>query len=152
MIDRSTYEKKNRKTLLRIFLNKCLNILARFMIFPTIRIFLYSLMGVRIGKNVIIGLDCCFDDQFPELIKIDDEVIISYRVSIFVHDGSYRGNAKIGEITIKKNSHIGAGTIILKGVTIGENAIIGAGAVVTKDIPANVVAVGIPAKVIKNIK
>lgn len=39
--------------------------------------------------------------------------------------------------------------IILKGVTIGENTIIGAGSIVTKDIPSNVIAAGIPCKVIK---
>ena len=46
---------------------------------------------------------------------------------------------------------IGAGVVITKGVTIGDNSIIAAGAVVTHDIPANVIAAGVPAKVIKEI-
>ena len=46
---------------------------------------------------------------------------------------------------------IGSGANILPGVSIGDNSIIGAGSVVIKDIPANSVAVGIPAKVIKNL-
>ena len=46
---------------------------------------------------------------------------------------------------------IGDSAIVCKGVTIGENSIIGAGAVVTKNIPANVVAAGNPAKVVKNL-
>ena len=54
-------------------------------------------------------------------------------------------------IVIGDNVWLGGGAIVLAGVTIGENSIIGAGAVVTKDIPANVVAVGNPAKVIKNL-
>lgn len=54
-------------------------------------------------------------------------------------------------ITIEDNVWLGGGAIILAGVTIGENSIIGAGAVVTRDIPANVVAVGNPAKVIRNL-
>src|SRR5690625_4469398 len=54
-------------------------------------------------------------------------------------------------ITIEDNVWLGGGAIICPGVTIGENSIIGAGAVVTKDIPANVVAVGNPARVVKQL-
>ena len=54
-------------------------------------------------------------------------------------------------ITIGNNVWIGAGSTILGGVTIGDNTIIGAGSVVTKDIPANVVAFGVPCKVIREI-
>lgn len=52
-------------------------------------------------------------------------------------------------VHIGKNCWIGAGAIILPGVTIGDNSVIGAGSVVTKDIPANVVAVGNPCKVLR---
>ena len=54
-------------------------------------------------------------------------------------------------IRIGNNVWIGAGTIVLPGVTIGENTVIGAGSVVTKDIPANVVAVGNPCKILREI-
>lgn len=54
-------------------------------------------------------------------------------------------------ITIGQNCWLGAGVIVLPGVTIGDNSVIGAGAVVTRDIPANVVAMGIPAKVARPI-
>jgi maltose O-acetyltransferase len=54
-------------------------------------------------------------------------------------------------IPIGDNVWLGGGVIVLPGVTIGENSVIGAGAVVTKDIPANCVAVGNPARVIKSI-
>ena len=53
------------------------------------------------------------------------------------------------DVHIGANVWVGAGAVILPGVTIGENSVIGAGSVVTKDIPANVVAVGNPARVIK---
>ena len=52
-------------------------------------------------------------------------------------------------ITIGDNVWLGGGVIILPGVNIGENTVVGAGAVVTKDLPANVVAVGNPARVIR---
>ena len=54
-------------------------------------------------------------------------------------------------IRIGRRVWIGANVVITKGVTIGDNSVIAAGAVVTRDIPANVVAGGVPAKVIKEI-
>lgn len=54
-------------------------------------------------------------------------------------------------ITLGDNVWLGGGVIVCPGVTIGENSVIGAGSVITKDIPANVVAVGNPARVIRNI-
>ena len=56
------------------------------------------------------------------------------------------------DVKIGRNVWIGAGAIIVPGVTIGDNTVIGAGSVVTKDIPANVVAVGNPCRVIKQIE
>ncbi|KAB2592881.1 sugar O-acetyltransferase [Streptomyces arboris] len=54
-------------------------------------------------------------------------------------------------ITIGDNVWLGGGVIVCPGVSIGENTVVGAGAVVTKDLPANVVAVGNPARVIRKI-
>ncbi|MCK6263659.1 sugar O-acetyltransferase [Vibrio sp. ZSDE26] len=54
-------------------------------------------------------------------------------------------------ITIGDNSWIGGGAIVLGGVTIGENTVIGAGSIVTKNIPDNVIAVGNPCRVIKQL-
>ena len=54
-------------------------------------------------------------------------------------------------VHIGKNVWLGAGVIVLPGVTIGDNSVIGAGSVVTKDIPANVIAVGNPCRVLREI-
>ena len=54
-------------------------------------------------------------------------------------------------ITLENNVWLGGGVVVCPGVTIGENTVVGAGAVVTKDLPANVVAVGSPARVIKEL-
>ena len=55
------------------------------------------------------------------------------------------------DVTIGENTWLGAGVIVVPGVTIGKNTVIGAGSVVTKDIPDNVLAVGVPARVIREI-
>ena len=54
-------------------------------------------------------------------------------------------------VTIKDNVWIGENVTICPGVTIGENSVIGAGSVVVKDIPANVIAVGNPCRVLREI-
>lgn len=54
-------------------------------------------------------------------------------------------------ITVGNNVWIGAGVTVLGGVTIGDNAVIGAGSVVTRDIPPNVIAVGVPCRVLREI-
>ena len=54
-------------------------------------------------------------------------------------------------VHIGKNCWIGAGAIILPGVTIGDNTVIGAGSIVTKDVPSNVVALGNPCRVVREI-
>ena len=54
-------------------------------------------------------------------------------------------------VRIEENVWIGAGAIILPGVTIGKNSVIGAGSVVTRDIPENVVAMGVPCRVVRPI-
>lgn len=54
-------------------------------------------------------------------------------------------------ITIRDNAWLSGGAIVCPGVTVGENTVVGAGAVVTRDLPANVVAVGNPARVIREI-
>ncbi len=60
----------------------------------------------------------------------------------------YQYNAPV---TIGKNCWIGAGAIIVPGVTIGDNVVVGAGAVVTKDLPSNVIAVGSPCRILREI-
>lgn len=54
-------------------------------------------------------------------------------------------------VRIGKNCWLGAGVTVLPGVTIGDNTVVGAGSLVTRDLPANVVAVGSPCRVIRPI-
>lgn len=60
----------------------------------------------------------------------------------------YQYNAPVH---IGKNCWLGAGVIVLPGITVGDNTVVGAGSVVTKDLPANVVAVGNPCRVLREI-
>ena len=150
-LSRRVYEKQFPRGFFRLLRQKILNLLARNSISPGLRIFLYRRMGVTIGKNSQIGLDSYLDDQFPELIAIEDEVVISFRVIITAHDEStgYINDGTVSAVLIKKGSYIGTGAIILPGVTIGCNTTVGAGAVVTRSLPDNCLAAGVPARVIR---
>ena len=91
-----------------------------------------------------------------ESIEIGDACMFAHGAYISDADwhGIYDRSDPVGKtkpIILKENVWIGDSAIVCKGVTIGENSIIGAGAVVTKNIPANVVAAGNPAKVVKNL-
>jgi len=108
----------------------------------------------KIGKNVFINFDCVFLDLGG--ITIEDNVLIAPKVSLLseghVISPNERQSLVPGHIHIKKNAWIGAGAAILPGITVGENAIVAAGAVVSKDVPANAIAGGVPAKIIKKIE
>lgn len=65
-----------------------------------------------------------------------------------LREKAYQYNAPV---KIGRNCWIGAGAVIVPGITIGDNSVIGAGSVVTKDIPSNVVAVGNPCRVLREI-
>jgi acetyltransferase-like isoleucine patch superfamily enzyme len=116
-------------------------------------------MGVRIGRHVFVGLDTWLDDQFPELITIEDDVTISFRVTVVVHDDARRmdrteagaGAGTVAGVMLQRGCYLGAGCLILPGVTVGPGAVVGAGAVVTRDVPARKLVVGVPARVVKDV-
>ena len=118
---------------------------------PIIRIknALYRMIGVKIGKNVVIAAYVVLDPFFPELITIEDNVIIGVGVTILTHEYSQKKLRK-GPVHIKKRALIGACSLIRSGVTIGGNATGAAKSLVNKDVPDFVVVGGIPAKKIKN--
>lgn len=109
--------------------------------------------NTHIGKKVFINSCCHFQDQGG--IYIGDGCLIGHCVVLATlnhdPDPAKRQNLKHKPIRIGKGVWIGAHVTITAGVTIGDNAIIAAGAVVTKDVPANMIAGGVPAKIIKSI-
>ena len=93
-----------------------------------------------------------------ESIAIGDDALIAEYVTIRDQDHRYGGDVPTAQngfetapIIIGNNVWIGAKATITKGVTIGDNAVIAAGAVVIHDVPANTIAGGVPARVLKAI-
>jgi len=108
-----------------------------------------------IGENFFANYDCIIVDVAP--VIIGDNVFFGPRVSIYTAghpiDADVRNqHLEFGRsVTIGSNVWIGGNVVINPGVTIGEGSVIGSGAVVTKDIPAGVVAAGVPCRVIRKI-
>lgn len=102
--------------------------------------------NLRLGKNTDIG-------AFT-YINAKNGVIIEDQVQIGSHCSIYSVSTidnKCGQVALKKNCKIGSHSVIMPGVTVGENSIIGAFGLVTKDVPPNVVACGIPVKIIRKL-
>ena len=111
--------------------------------------------NVRFGDFVYANFNLTLVDD--TWITVGNHVMIGPNVSICTAghpvnpDLRSKGIQFNAPVTIEDNVWIGASCTILPGVTIGENSVIGAGSVVTKDIPANVVAVGTPCRVLRPI-
>lgn len=107
--------------------------------------------GLKVGKNFLNYSPYAFDANWPWLISIGDDVLLSSNVKILAYDASpcKAGiGTKVGIVEIGNNVFVGAGSTILCYVKIGDNVIIGAKSVVSHDIPSNSVVAGSPAKVI----
>lgn len=115
----------------------------------------YYNADMKIGSNVWIGQGCYFHSAGG--LIINGNVGIGPMVKIMTSEHQELGHEipilfsalDFEKVEIEEDCNIGMGAIILKGVTIGTGSKIGAGAVVTKSIPKYSVAVGVPAKVIK---
>ncbi|GAA0076236.1 sugar O-acetyltransferase [Clostridium sp. CTA-5] len=111
--------------------------------------------NITVGDNFFANFDCIILDCAK--VTIGDNVLFGPRVGIYlanhasIAEERNAGACYAKPVTIGNNVWVGAGVHINQGVTIGDNTIIGSGSVVTKDIPANVIAVGNPCKVLREI-
>ena len=110
---------------------------------------------ISIGSGTFVNFNLTALDVMPITIGADCQIGPNVQLLTATHPLDpvpRRDKLEAGEpITIGDNVWLGGGVIVCPGVTIGENSVIGAGAVVTRDIPANVVAVGNPARVIREL-
>ena len=111
---------------------------------------------IVIGAGVYINRRTMLDAH--ELLEIGDETMIGPGCYLTDHDHAFGKGIAPGEspliaapTRIGKRCWLGANVTVLKGVTIGDGTVVGAGSVVTKSLPAGVLAVGVPAKVIREL-
>lgn len=111
---------------------------------------------LTVGSGTVFGHHCTLGAK--ESVRIGEHCLIADMVSIrdndhvfddpstpYLHQGHVTAPVVIGD-----NVWLGSKVVVARGVTIGDGAVVGAGAVVTRDIPARAVAVGVPARVIRD--
>lgn len=111
------------------------------------RVYLTRLWGMDIHPTAQFSLSARFDLTFPVGVHIGRATYVAFEARILTHDRT-RGlylHTRIGE-----NCFIGGRSMILPGVEIGDNCVIGAGSVVTKSMPANSLAAGNPARILRS--
>src|ERR1700728_1163060 len=119
---------------------------------------------VEIQKNASVGARCKISSHtfICEGVIIEDEVFIGHGV-MFTNDrypraanpdGSPQSEAdwSVESTRVKRTASIGSNATIISGVTIGEGALVGAGAVVTADVPDYAIALGVPARVVGDVR
>ncbi len=115
---------------------------------------------VRQGGSLVLGDDLFLGEGTRlvcrESIAIGSRVLFGPNAAVYDHDHDILSEARrttfiTRPVRIGDDAWIGIGAVVLKGVHIGERAVIGANAVVTKDVPANCIAVGNPATVVRRI-
>ncbi|MFS8114226.1 sugar O-acetyltransferase [Rhizobium jaguaris] len=111
--------------------------------------------NIHIGDNFYANFDCIMLDGGG--IEIGNGVLFGPRVGIYTSNHAINaaeraaGACYAKPVKIGNRVWIGAGVHINQGVTIGDDAIIGSGSVVTRDVPAGVIAAGVPCKVLREI-
>ena len=111
--------------------------------------------NIEVGENFYANHNLIILDA--NKVKFGDNVFIAPNCGFYTAghpldaESRNKGLEYAKTIEIGNNVWIGGNVVVLPGVKIGDNSVIGAGSIVNKDIPANVVAVGNPCKVIKNI-
>jgi UDP-2-acetamido-3-amino-2,3-dideoxy-glucuronate N-acetyltransferase len=118
---------------------------------------------VEIQKNATIGARCKVSTHtfVCEGVTIEDDVFVGHGV-VFINDQYPRATAEghaqteadwtVVPTRVKRGASIGSGAVILGGVTIGEQALVGAGAVVSRDVPEYAIVVGVPARIVGDMR
>jgi maltose O-acetyltransferase len=112
---------------------------------------LYRRIGVTIGKNVSISPDVFLDPIYPELIMLEDNVILGWGSVIFTHELT-NTKIRIGSVRVRKNSMVGEMALVRPGTEIGENSLVAAMSFVNKDVGSYEEVGGVPEHLIKRVK
>lgn len=110
---------------------------------------------VHFGKNIYANYNLTLVDDthiyVGDYTEFGPNVVVATAGHPLLPELRLKGMQYNAPVRIGKNCWIGAGAVIVPGITIGDNVVIGAGSIVTKDIPSNVLAVGNPCKVLRDI-
>ena len=128
---------------LRVARNFICIYLAKYAPSLTLKCFLYRLTGMKVGKNVSVGLAAVFDVFYPHLITIGDNTVIGYNSVVLAHEFLVK-EWRIGRVEIGSGVMIGANSTVLAGVTVGDGATVSAMSLVNDHVPPGALVGGVP--------
>lgn len=133
---------------LRVSWNFMIITLCRYLPSLHLKRLLYRSLGMKVGKDVSVGLMAMMDVFFPQLISIGENTVIGYNCTILCHEFLVR-EYRTGRVEIGSGVMLGANSTILPGVRIGSGAVVGAGALVNRDVPPGALVAGVPARIVR---
>jgi acetyltransferase-like isoleucine patch superfamily enzyme len=113
--------------------------------FNRLKIALLRRAGAHVGRDVFISADVWIDPTFPQLLTIEDRVMIGVGVKIGLHEFTPDAFCA-GRVVLRREAIVGGFALIRYGVEIGEGAVVAPAAAVARDVPAGRMAVGNPAR------
>jgi len=133
------------RPVIKVLYNSAFVEFAKIVPWNWLRIFLYRLMGVKLGKNVKLGKDVIIDHLYGDLHKIGNNVRLDDGCYIDGHSYTI-AESVFGRVVIGDNSHLEPGVHVMCGTNIGSNCTVKAKSSVLKDIPDGETWGGVPAK------
>lgn len=133
---------------LRVVWNFLLIYLSKYAPSLAVKRWLLRGTGMRVGRDVSMGLAVTIDVFFPQLVEIGENSIIGFNSVILAHEYMVR-ERRIGPVRVGRDVSIGANVTILPGVVIGDGATVSALSLVNRDIPPGEFWGGIPARRLK---
>ncbi|MBI5191157.1 MAG: hypothetical protein HZA22_10860 [Nitrospirae bacterium] len=114
----------------------------------SVKVSLLRLLGARIGRDVYISPETYIDPLYPQLIELEDGVLLGIGSRVMTHEYSVK-EFRLGRVRIGKHSVLGGFSTVRCGVTIGERANVGFNSFVNRDVPDDDSVGGVPAKSLK---
>jgi acetyltransferase-like isoleucine patch superfamily enzyme len=112
------------------------------------KIWILRRRGVKIGQNVYISAGVWIDPLFPDLLTMENDILIGVGARIATHE--FRIDTfRAGRVTLRSGSVIGGFSLIRNGVEVGEGSTVGGGAVVDRNVPPGTTVIGNPARVVR---
>jgi hypothetical protein len=136
---------REAKSIPTVVLNYVLVLVARLAPALPVKAWALRRLGVTVGEGVSWGLEATPDVFWPELVTLEDHVIVGYDATLLCHE-FLQAEYRTGEVVLRERAMVGAGAVVLPGVEIGEGAQVAANSLVAEDVPAGETWAGVPAE------
>lgn len=124
-------------------------LLANTISISGVKTLLYRCLGMRIGRNVYISPQVMIDPLFPQLIELEDDVLLGIGCRLLAHEYTAT-HFRVGRVRIGAGSVVGAFATVRSGVYVGRRATVGMHSFVNRDVADNTTVGGVPARPLRS--